>query len=118
MNYDSYMNPMFSDMDNKYIYPMPYVNPMVYMNPYMMNQMPNQPQQQCGVENQQESYQNPYQGNPMMYMNPYLMNPMMGNMDPNMMMQMMMQTVMHRTAKQKHLVKTLQTKAMCQKAVM
>ena len=91
MNYDSYMNPMFSDMDNKYIYPMPYVNPMVYMNPYMMNQMPNQPQQQCGVENQQESYQNPYQGNPMMYMNPYLMNPMMGNMDPNMMMQMMMQ---------------------------
>ena len=91
MNYDSYMNPMFSDMDNKYIYPMPYVNPKVYMNPYMMNQMPNQPQQQCGVENQQESYQNPYQGNPMMYMNPYLMNPMMGNMDPNMMMQMMMQ---------------------------
>ena len=29
MSFDNYMNPMFSDMDNKYIYPMPYVNPMI-----------------------------------------------------------------------------------------
>ena len=92
MNFDGYMNPMFSDMDNKYIYPMPYVNPMVYMNPYMVNPMPSKNnKQQSNNENQNEQYSNPYQNNPMMYMNPYMMNPMMGGMDPSLMMQMCMQ---------------------------
>lgn len=93
MNFDGYMNPMFSDMDNKYIYPMPYVNPMIYMNPYMMNQ-PNcqNTKKQPSTDNQADQLQNPYQNNPMMYMNPYMMNPMMsGGIDPNMLMQMYMQ---------------------------
>lgn len=92
MNFDGYMNPMFSDMDNKYIYPMPYVNPMIYMNPYMMNQSNSQStKKQTSSDNQNDQGQNPYQNNPMMYMNPYMMNPMMGSIDPNMIMQMYMQ---------------------------
>lgn len=94
MNFDGYMNPMFSDMDNKYIYPMPYVNPMIYMNPYMINQSnyQNSKKQTCTNENSIEQMQNPCQTNPMMYMNPYMMNPMMGyGIDPNIFMQMYMQ---------------------------
>ncbi len=92
MNFDNYMNPMFSDMDSKYIYPMPYVNPMIYMNPYMMNSMPCQNNnQKANNDNQNDIHQNSYQNNPMMYMNPYMMNPIMGNIDPNMIMQMYMQ---------------------------
>ena len=94
MSFDNYMNPMFSDMDNKYIYPMPYVNPMIYMNPYMMNSMPYQiNKNQNNTERQTEQYTNTSQYNPMMYMNPYMMNPMMGGIDPSMLMQMYMQMV-------------------------